>query len=112
MSDAKVVFHSHGPRRFHHERGGVGEGLEQAFSFQCPKYDRRCGDLVITGRTELKRDGENKNGGTAQWDWDGNRDAPTFGPSVNCKGCWHGYIRKGRCVDTHDKDEPEPKPHE
>lgn len=106
MSDARVVFHSKGARRFHHERGGVEAGHEQAFSFQCPLYDRRCGDLLIAGRSAVKRDGQNKNGGAAQWDWDGDRDAPTFTPSVNCGGCWHGYIRAGRCVDVHGADEP------
>jgi hypothetical protein len=34
-----------------------------------------------------------------------NRDAPTFSPSIDCKGCWHGYIRNGRCVDTSGNDE-------
>lgn len=106
MSDAKVIFHSHGSRRFHHERDGVEAGMEQAFSFQCPMYDRRCGDLIIADKTELKRDAQNANGGTAQWDWDGNRELPTFTPSVNCGKCWHGYIRNGRCVDTQGKDEP------
>lgn len=81
-------------------------GKEQAFWFDCPKRGHRCGKIVIAGRTTLKRDGQNQNGGIAQWDWDGNRDAPTFSPSVNCSRCWHGYIRNGRCVDTNGTDEP------
>lgn len=54
----------------------------------------------------IKRDGQNQNGGRAQWDWDGNRGAPTFSPSINCEGhCgWHGYIRNGRCVDQNGAD--------
>ncbi len=82
-------------------------GREQTFSFVCPK-GRHCGGIIIKGRTSLKHDPQNKNGGIAQWDWDGNREAPTFSPSINCGSCWHGYIRKGRCVDTNGADEPEP----
>lgn len=81
------------------------------FSFACPKgkgWRGRCGDLYIAGRTTLKRDGQNKNGGDAQWGLSGPETAPTFTPSINCGGCWHGYIRGGRCVDTSGNDEPEP----
>jgi hypothetical protein len=35
------------------------------------------------------------NGGHS-WAWNGNSDKPTLDPSVNSKGCWHGYIRAGR----------------
>src|SRR4030088_2816151 len=41
----------------------------------------------------------------ATWRWDGNRDAPTLTPSINClaekdgqklAGCgWHGWVRAG-----------------
>lgn len=101
MSDAKVEFETLG-----YEAAPAGQ--EQRFSFRCPKRGHQCGALIIAGRTELKRDGQNQNGGIAQWDWDGKREAPTFSPSINCGGCWHGYIRNGRCVDTGGKDEPEP----
>lgn len=34
------------------------------------------------------------------WDWDGNRDAPTLSPSINCNGpggcLWHGHIVNGQ----------------
>jgi Family of unknown function (DUF6527) len=83
-------------------------GKEQTFSFSCPKYKRRCGDLIIVGRTDYKHDPSNSNGGVAQWNWDGNRASPTFTPSVNCTGCWHGFIRSGRCVSAQGIDEPEP----
>lgn len=85
---------------------------DDTFSFACPKgknYRGRCSGLTIAGRTTLKRDPENKNGGVAQWDLSGPETAPTFAPSVNCKGCWHGYIRNGRCVSTENVDEPEPQ---
>lgn len=98
MSDAAVRFHRLDDRQ-------AAAGAEQSFSFQCPRHNRRCGDLVIAGRTDLKRDPQGQNGGVAQWDWDGNRAAPTFSPSVNCKRCWHGYIRAGRCVDQNGGDE-------
>jgi hypothetical protein len=31
------------------------------------------------------------------WNWDGNTDAPTLTPSINCiAGCgWHGFMTKG-----------------
>lgn len=100
MSDAKVTF----SRLDHLE---AGPGGEQTFGFLCPrKIATRCEGLVIKGRTNLKHDPQGKNGGIAQWDWDGNREAPTFTPSINCEGCWHGYIRNGRCVDTQGKEEP------
>jgi hypothetical protein len=36
------------------------------------------------------------------WTFDGNRDAPTLSPSVNCVGgCkWHGWIRAGTWSDA------------
>jgi hypothetical protein len=55
----------------------------------------------------LKRDPQGQNGGIAQWDWNGDRNSPTFTPSVNCGSCWHGYIRDGRAVDCNGNDEPE-----
>jgi hypothetical protein len=82
-------------------------GQEQTFSFDCPKHNRRCFGLIIHGRTDLKHDPKGQNGGIAQWHWDGNRDAPTFTPSIDCGKCWHGYIERGRCVDTAKKDEPD-----
>jgi len=102
MSNAKVTFHdaameNHAPA-----------DKAARFGFTCPKGRGHCSGLLIAGRTGLKRDGQNQNGGVAMWDFDGNAAAPTFSPSVNCGGCWHGYIRNGRCVDTQGNDEPEP----
>lgn len=110
MSAADVQFH----KTHRYEEPGTPEaavGEEQAFSFRCPKWDRRCGKLCIAGRTNLKHDPNGKNGGFPHWMWDGNREAPTLVPSVNCSSCWHGYIRAGRCVDTNGNDEPEPAQH-
>jgi hypothetical protein len=100
VSDAKVRFETL-------DFEAATPGKEQRFEFNCPRHDRRCGALVIAGRTALPRDGQNRNGGIAQWDWNGDRERPTFTPSVNCQGCWHGYIRNGRAVDCAGNDEPE-----
>lgn len=101
MSDAKVQFETV-------DYDDAEPGKEARFGFICPKSGHYCSGLLIAGRTGLKRNGEGKNGGAPQWDWDGNRELPTFSPSINCIKCWHGYIRAGRCVDTSGKDEPEP----
>lgn len=94
MSDAKVTF------------GGldyepvIADGA-QRFSFACPLHaKRRCEGLLI-------RSGEFADTHPS-WVWDGNHEAPTFTPSVNCQGCWHGYITAGRCVNVSSVDEPEP----
>ncbi len=104
MSDAKV--------RFFDDESADPVSAEKAttFSFQCPKHaGRRCGELHIHGRNpNLKHDPQGQNGGIAMWNFDGNAAAPTFSPSINCGGCWHGHIRNGRCVGTNDVDEPEP----
>lgn len=104
MSDAKVKFYDDV------SADAVPAATATTFSFQCPTHrNRRCGELHIAGRNpNLKRDPQGQNGGIAMWDFDGNETAPTFTPSVNCKGCWHGHITNGRCVDVHHKDEPEP----
>ena len=100
MSDAKVTFQDI-------DRNDAAPGAEVFVWFKCPKRpDLACGPLLIAGRTNLKRDAQNQNGGTAQWDWDGNRAAPTLKPSIDCKGCWHGHIRNGRCVSGAGQDEP------
>ena len=83
-------------------------GKEQRFGFQCPKRGHQCAGLLIAGTTDIKRDAQG-NGGRPQWEWDGNRENPTFSPSINCGGCWHGFIRNGRCVDVNGKDEPAPE---
>jgi uncharacterized protein DUF6527 len=103
VSSADVHFHPSSEKTYETRIAAPGE--EVRFSFACPLHNRRCGDLLIAGRTTEKRDGQNKNGGVAQWDWNGNREAPTFTPSVNCKGCWHGWIKNGRCFKVDNKTE-------
>lgn len=102
MSDAKVTFST-----LSYQPAKAGE--EQTFSFNCPsRKSGRCEGLLILGRTNLKHDPQGQNGGAAHWNWDGNREMPTFAPSINCGKCWHGFIEKGRCVNTAKQDEPEP----
>lgn len=103
MSDAAVKFY---------EIDGVTPASSETaacFGFTCPKGRGHCSGLLIVGRTDLKRDPQAKNGGHAMWRFDGDTDAPTFSPSINCGGCWHGFIERGRCVDTKHQDEPEPR---
>lgn len=72
------------------------------FGFECPRRPGyMCKGLMINN-VEVKR-GE----GVPCWDWDGDREKPTFSPSINClakdpetgekfAGCgWHGHIVKG-----------------
>lgn len=113
MSEAKVEFLTiagepcppdQSPCRFTFRCVGVNRTRDQRLPYV------RCASLLIAGTTNIPRDGQNANGGRAQWDWDGNREAPTFTPSINCASrtdcMWHGYIRAGRCVDTSGNDEP------
>jgi len=53
LSDAKVSFET-----LHHEPAEPGQ--EQRFSFNCPRFDRRCGALVIAGKTEARRPGQQR----------------------------------------------------
>jgi Family of unknown function (DUF6527) len=93
------------------------------FTFRCVNGNRgrhpllrtcKCANLLIaegpySAAHGVKRDGQGLNGGRPQWDWDGNRETPTFSPSINCESdCgWHGYIRNGRTVSCASQDEPE-----
>lgn len=76
------------------------------FRFVCPLAagplkHRQC-SIPIKPQTTSKGNG---------WKWDGNREAPTFTPSINCLthnpekpeekygSCgWHGYVTKGKFV--------------
>lgn len=99
MSNAKVTFEDEGYE-------AAAPGKEVRFSFNCPLHDRHCSGLLIMGKTQLKHDPQNQNGGIAQWSWDGDREHPTFMPSINCLGCWHGFIIRGRCLDVNKAEMP------
>ncbi len=62
---------------------GVGR-----LAYRCPKTGNPCGEIIV-GR------GQMPNMGCPTWKWDGNLDAPTLEPSINCRDCWHGYLRAG-----------------
>lgn len=77
-------------RRVSWEFGEQG-GVENAWlRYRCPCCGGE-GALPIRGRavTPLQ-----------QWDWDGNREAPTLSPSIlRSRTCgWHGYLRAGVLV--------------
>lgn len=77
------------------------------FGFRCPRGRGWCTGLLLTTPAGFQR----APGGPSVWDWDGNIDAPTFKPSINCLsqdkggrplgGCgWHGYIEGGKFRDA------------
>lgn len=61
------------------------------FGFECPK---RLDGYMCTGLI-IRDNPSNVARPNATWAWDGNREKPTFLPSINCKGCSHGYIERG-----------------
>lgn len=60
--------------------------------YRCPRDQGLCGVPI---RPNVLPNG-------AGWSHDGNDDAPTLTPSVNCVGgCgWHGFIRAGVMTDA------------
>jgi hypothetical protein len=61
----------------------TGQPNQPRLHFVCPNR-QRCTVLLAP------------NAGAHAWQWDGNEDAPTLSPSVNCGGCgWHGHIQGG-----------------
>jgi hypothetical protein len=72
------------------------------FGFTCPNGNGQCFGMLL-------RPGPHTAEGIPQppkktWEWDGNRERPTFSPSIDCKlggvPCWHGWIRDGKLVDA------------
>jgi hypothetical protein len=94
----------------------ANDKLPCRFTFNCVNRNKNrdprlkpilCANLLIaegkySEKHGLKRDPQGQNGGKPQWDWDGNKENPTFSPSINCSGhCgWHGYIKQGKCVEA------------
>ncbi len=60
-------------------------------AYRCPRTGDPCGEIIIGDRHKPAR------GSAPTWIWDGNVDAPTLNPSINCRGgCgWHGWLRRG-----------------
>lgn len=64
------------------------------FAFRCracKKADHNTQQMCSVNLGGRGHDIPDKN-----WNWDGNVDQPTLHPSVNCNGCWHGWINQGR----------------
>lgn len=61
------------------------------FGFTCPKGKNgfMCSGLLIRGNPD------NLAIPNCTWEWNGDRERPTFSPSINCKSCSHGYIENG-----------------
>jgi hypothetical protein len=75
------------------------------FGFSCPKRDFMCTGLL------LRDNPEGRNPPNRAWAWNGDREKPTFSPSINCVqsqlwlartgsarlavACSHGYITDG-----------------
>lgn len=81
----------------------ISPGEIGRFSFHCPRGKDRCGDIIIGN-------GVKPAVGAPTWRWDGNADAPTLTPSINCRtktstgeeaaGCgWHGWLTAGEFCD-------------
>lgn len=69
------------------------------FGFTCPKgkmggADGMCSGLIIRGNPDGLAPPN------ATWEWNGNRDKPTFRPSINCAQCSHGWITDGVWKDA------------
>lgn len=57
-------------------------------AYRCPRTGQPCGEIIIGKEHKPQL-------GCPTWQWDGNLEAPTLTPSINCRGCWHGYLRAG-----------------
>lgn len=84
------------------------------FGFDCPRGGYEIeGEGRVGGRCHYLRlrGGPADDGTRPTWTWDGDRENPTFEPSINClshnpsnptekyAGCgWHGWIRDGKTV--------------
>lgn len=73
------------------------------FDFWCPRGRRWCAGLLIRSPTQPGEAARRP----PSWIWDGNVDAPTFAPSINHEGCWHGYIEKGVFLTCNKTPEPD-----
>lgn len=71
-----------------HASGGRGWAR---IEWTCPRTGQPCGGIMIGHPDKPPR--------KPSWQWDGNVEAPTLHPSINCNGpggCgWHGYMVAG-----------------
>lgn len=77
----------------------IEPGRMGRLTYACPRNGQECGNVIIGN-------GMKPPGGKPTWQWDGNADAPTLTPSINClshgpngekyAGCgWHGWLTAG-----------------
>ena len=64
------------------------DGVPKWLYFRCRSHNHYC---KVALRPHRQQNG-------ASWQWNGDREKPTLEPSVNCVGCWHGWIRNGEFV--------------
>lgn len=62
-----------------------------SLEFRCPRTGKYCGSILVGHKVKPVF------GNAPTWKWDGNFEAPTLTPSINCvSGCgWHGYLTAG-----------------
>jgi len=78
------------PRVFDQEPGDKRRiGLE----WTCPKNGARCWAPFKSWPIREPK-----------WEWDGNRETPTVKPSINCGGCCHFTLTKGKVVIASDSE--------
>lgn len=73
--------------------GDDGNGNPKWMWFRCQNKSAEDGDQCCVALRPSQ-----KNAVGASWQWDGNKEKPTITPSINCAGCWHGWIRNGEFV--------------
>lgn len=59
---------------------------QRRFWFVCPGSCKGLAAIAIRPVVD---------GSPQSWDWDGSTDAPTLHPSIDHKGCWHGWLKNG-----------------
>lgn len=67
----------------------------------CKKSDPNTKSTCTLNLGGRGHDLQNRN-----WQWDGNVDRPTLTPSIDCTGCFHGYLRNGQFVTVGGQPEP------
>lgn len=73
-------------------KGTTDPSAVRTMQFQCLKTGKYCGSIRV-GFAE-------KPPGERTWAWDGNFEKPTLSPSINCVGCWHGWLQSGVFKDA------------
>ena len=80
------------PGEFQFRREEEGNPENVRIVFGCPRRPGSSCSVPVKG--------EALPNGAGPWGWDGNLEAPTITPSINCVGgCgWHGFITAGKVV--------------